>query len=129
MAHFVNVPTSALCARLEAAGFTRGVQGREVFYERRHAHESRLSVRVYTSASDGSTEARDCGDDAIRVIAQFQWRHASGEVRRKNLFKAKVLRVTSVEGVLERMINAAREGYAACNQYLKTNIRKEGHNV
>lgn len=120
MSHYVEVPSNVLFARLEAAGFRRGVQGREVYYERNHAQDGRLSVRVYTSAADGSETARDNGEDAIRVVAAFTWQHRpTGEIRRKNLHKAKVLRVTSVEGVLERTINAARDAYRACNEFIK----------
>lgn len=130
MSTYVDVPSAALFARLEAAGFTRGRIGREVTYTRKHARDERLSVVVYTSAAEGAQDARGCGEDAIRVVAAFTWIHRpTNEQRRKNLFKAKVLRVTSVEGVLERTINAAREAYAACNEFIRTNIRKEGHNV
>jgi hypothetical protein len=125
MSTFVEVPSARLFERLEAAGFRRGVQGREVFYERSHAQDGRLSVRVYTSAAEGSDVARDNGADAIRVIAQFQWLHrASNEMRRKNLFQAKILRVTSVEGVLDRMIDAARKAYQACNEFRKNDAQR-----
>jgi hypothetical protein len=128
MSTFVEVPSARLFERLEAAGFRRGVQGREVFYERSHAQDGRLSVRVYTSAAEGSETARDNGADAIRVIAQFQWLHrASNEMRRKNLFQAKILRVTSVEGVLDRMIDAARKAYAACNEFRKQSNARADH--
>ncbi len=120
MAHYVEVPSAALFARLEAAGFTRGVSGREVTYTRAHLKDARLFVVVYTSAAEGAQEARDCGEDAIRVVALFSWLHrASGEQRRKHLASFKVLRVTSVEGVLERTIDAARKAYGACNDFIK----------
>ncbi len=110
MSTYVEVPSRALFARLEEAGFTRGISGREVTYTRRHDRDPRLSVVVYTSAAEGAQDARGCGEDAIRVVALFSWLHrASNEQRRKNLYKAKVLRVTSVEGVLDRTIEKARE--------------------
>ena len=128
MSTFVDVPSAALFARLEAAGFTRGVIGREVTYTRTHARDARLFVTVYTSAAEGAQDARGCGEDAIRVVAAFSWLHrASGEQRRKNLFKAKVLRVTSIEGVLERTIDAARKAYAACNEFLKQSNDRADH--
>ncbi len=124
MSTYVEVPSAALFARLEEAGFTRGIMGREVTYTRAHAKDARLSVVVYTSAAEGAQDARGCGEDAIRVVAAFTWLHrASNEQRRKNLFKAKVLRVTSIEGVLQRTIEKAREAYAACNEFLKQSNR------
>lgn len=121
MAHYVEVPSAALFGRLEAAGFTRGVIGREVTYTRVHSRDARLSVTVYTSAAEGSQDARGCGEDAIRVVALFSWLHrASGEQRRKKLASFKVLRVTSVDGVLERTIDAARKAYQACNDFIKS---------
>jgi hypothetical protein len=120
MSHYVEVPSAALFQRLEAAGFTRGIIGREVTYTRAHARDERLSVVVYTSAAEGSQEARGCGEDAIRVVAAFTWLHKpTGERRRKNLYQAKVLRVTSIDGVLARTIEKAREAYQACNEFLK----------
>jgi len=125
MAHYVEVPAAQLFAKLEAAGFTRGIIGREVTYTRAHDLDARLSVVVYTSAAEGAQDARGCGEDAIRVVAAFSWyNHGAGEQRRKNLYQQKVLRVTSIEGVLERTIDAARKAYAACNEYRKTNILK-----
>jgi len=122
MAHFVEVPSARLFALLEGAGFTRGVSGREVTYTRKHARDERLSVVVYTSAAEGAQDARGCGEDAIRVVGLFSWLHGpTREMRRKNLYKAKVLRVTSIEGVLQRTIEKAREAYAACNEFNKTN--------
>lgn len=128
MSHYVEVPSAVLFARLEAAGFTRGVIGREVTYTRKHDRDPRLSVVVYTSAADGAQDARGCGEDAIRVVSAFAWVHrATGELRRKNLFKARVYRVTSIEGVLDRTIAAARLAYVACNTFIKEG--KGGYNV
>ena len=120
MAHYVEVPSDRLFALLEGAGFTRGIMGREVVFSRKHAKDDRLSVVVFTSAAEGARDARGCGEDAIRVSAAFTWLHrASGETRRKILYRAKVLRVTSIEGVLQRTIDKAREAYQACNAYRK----------
>lgn len=120
MSRYVEVPSDKLFVMLAGAGFTRGVVGREVTYTRKHDRDPRLSVVVFTSVAEGAQDARGCGEDAIRVVGAFTWHHqASGEDRRKNLYKAKVLRVTSVEGVLERTINAAREAYKACNEFRK----------
>lgn len=130
MAHYVEVPSDRLFALLEGAGFTRGIMGREVVFSRKHAKDDRLSVVVYTSAAEGARDARGCGEDAIRVVAAFTWQHRpSGEIRRKNLFKAKVLRVTSIEGVLERTIGKAREAYQACNEYRKTSSQRFASNL
>ncbi len=123
MSTFVEVPSARLFALLEGAGFTRGISGNEVTYTRRHDRDARLSVVVYTSAAQGAEDARGCGEDAIRVVGLFSWVHGpTRELRRKNLYKAKVLRVTSIDGVLQRTIEKAREAYQACNEFTK--IRK-----
>jgi len=119
---YVEVPSYRLFAMLEGADFVKGAVGHEIVYSRQHARDERLSVVIYTSVAYGEGSARGCGEDAIRVVALFTWLHRqSNEVRRKKLFSAKVLRVNSVEGVLERTLQAMRAAYAACNDWLKQN--------
>ena len=123
--HYVEVPREAIVARLERAGFVRRDVPGEISYERYHDRDNRLSVIVYTSIAERASKGRGCGEDAIRVVALFTWtRRDETEPRHKKLFTARVHRVTSVEGVLERMIQKAREAYSACNEWLKTNERR-----
>lgn len=111
---FVSVPAAAIRERLAAAGFKLlpAARGEEV-YERRHDKDSRYTVKVYSSIQRGASEARGRGTDAIRVVALFKNTGWNGF---KCIHKAKrVHRSGSVEGVLERMIERAREAYGYCN--------------
>jgi len=112
---FVEVPASAIRERLVAAGFhllpdTRG----EEVYERSHDKDGRYTVKVYSSIQRGASGVRGCGADAIRVVALLTAQ--SGKVY--PIFKsARVYRTGTVEAVLERMIERAREAYATCSQH------------
>lgn len=116
---YVEVPREAITSRLERAGFEREVQKGEVTYSRKHDRDGRLVVVVYTSVAENATAGRGRGEDAIRVLAFFTWtRQGETQLRRKKLFQARVFRVTSVDGVLDRMMERARDAYAACNKWL-----------
>ena len=113
---FVHVPAAAIRERLAAAGFRLlpGQHGEEV-YERAHARDSRYTIKVYSSIQRGAGEARDCGKDAIRVVALFRpWENAVANCVHKS---TRVHRSGTVDGVLDRMIERAREAYAACNEH------------
>jgi hypothetical protein len=122
VSRYVEVPAAPMRAMLEEAGFTPGRMGREVTYTRVHAMDPRLSVTVYTSLSVDGASVRACGTDAIRVVALFTWenRNSTPTTRRKGLFARRVYRVTSIQSVLERTLDAMREAYKACNEYRKT---------
>ena len=111
---FVDVPPAAIRERLAAAGFRLipFASGEEV-YERAHDKDARYTIKVYSSIrGDG---IRECGADAIRVVALLT-------TPRKvyPIFKsARVYRTGSVEAVLERMTERAREAYARCNEHRK----------
>lgn len=95
-----------------------GSPSEEEVYERRHDRDDRYAVRVYTSILRGAEEARDCGADAIRVVALFVDGKFHYPPRTVPIFKAtRVHRTGSVEAVLDRMIERAREAYAAANQH------------
>lgn len=125
-ARFVQVPAAAIRERLAAAGFhlLTGTRGEEV-YERAHDKDARYTVKIYSSIVnvDGFAEVRDCGADAIRVVAlladsKFHW-----PARVEPIFKAtRVHRAGSVESVLDRMVERAREAYAAINQHRKGKV-------
>lgn len=117
---YVEVPLDAILGRLVKAGFTKEMRPGEITYSRQHDRDTRLKVIVYTSIAENATAGRGCGEDAIRVVALFSWtRRGETEVRRKKLYTGRVFRVTSVEGVLDRMMERARDAYAACNTWLK----------
>lgn len=118
-ARFVQVPASAIRQRLAAAGFhlLLAMSGEEV-YERAHDRDARYTVKVYSSIQRGAEEARECGTDAIRVVALFSDAKFQWPPRVSPIFKAtRVHRTGSVEAVLDRMVERAREAYAACNAH------------
>ena len=118
-ARFVQVPAAAIRERLAAAGFRLiEAPGGEEVYERAHDKDARYTVKVYSSIQRGAGEARACGTDAIRVVALFADSRFHWPPRPEPIFKAtRVHRAGSVEAVLDRMIERAREAYAAINQH------------
>lgn len=118
-AHFVRVPAAAIRERLVAAKFclVPADHGEEVYF-RRHDGDRRYEVVVYSSIQRGAEEVRDCGTDAIRVVALFTDTRFRWPGRPEPIFRAtRVHRAGSVEAVLDRMVERAREAYAAINQH------------
>ncbi len=119
MSNFVEVPRDAFIAKMAEAGFTLSVLSDNVYGEmvfvRRNHYNHDLVVKIYSSIPMNAAQARDCGEDAIRVVAVYDPPPGHG-AKGRGLFKAKVLRVTSVEGVLERTLARAREAYVKTNQ-------------
>ena len=91
-------------------------------------------MKVYTSLSRDSAQARGCGEDAIRVcvVRYYAWHTteehmdlagiggAPGGLRAHGVADfPRVYRTGSVEAVLDRMIDRAREAYAFVNESLK----------
>jgi hypothetical protein len=104
---------------LVGAGFAllTAANGEEV-YERAHDRDKRYTIKVYSSIQRGASGVRGCGADAIRVVALL---NASGRVY--PIFKSsRVYRTGSVEAVLDRMIERAREAYSVCNQHQKKRV-------
>ena len=118
-ARFVAVPAAAIRERLAAAGFTLVPANRgEEVYERKHDRDSRYAVHVFSSIQRGAEEVRDCGSDAIRVVATFTDSKFTWPAKTWPIFKAtRVHRAGSVDAVLDRMIDRAREAYAAINSH------------
>jgi hypothetical protein len=116
---YVPVPAAAIRERLTAAGFhlLADTRGEEV-YERPHNSDPRYTVKVYSSIQRGAGEVRECGADAIRVVALFADAKFRWPAQVVPIFKAaRVYRTGSVEAVLDRMIERAREAYATCNAH------------
>lgn len=121
-ARFVDVPAAAIREKMAAAGFRLlpATRGEEV-YERAHDKDDRYTIKVYSSIQRGASGVRRCGADAIRVVALLTVQ--SGKVY--PIFKsARVYRTGTVEAILGRMIERAREAYATCSQHRSR--RKEG---
>jgi hypothetical protein len=121
-ARFVNVPADAVRDKLLAAGFTRTTEawGNEEVYDRPHDRDAHYVVRVFSSIHSGAEEARQCGADAIRVVAVHTDDRFRFPPRSIVIFKAaRVFRTGTVEKVLGRMVDRAREAYSACNEHRK----------
>lgn len=117
---FVEVPAAAIRERLAAAGFRLlPMSSGEEVYERAHDRDSRYVVKVYSSIQRGATGVRACGADAIRVVALLVTPRKTYPIFKS----ARVYRTGTVEGVLGRMIERAREAYATCNERRKGDIR------
>lgn len=111
---YVSVSREAMVGLLEKMGFSqyhgRGTGGELVYCRHLHVDQTML-VKVYTSLPVNAGDARACGEDAIRVMLVFENEHskASG-----CLYKAsRVFRTGSEQAVLERVLERARECYAA----------------
>lgn len=118
MNKFVDVPREAFEAKMREAGFELELpvrRGQLVFIRRNHNNQE-LVVKIYSSIPSNAGAARDCGEDSIRVVAVYE----PPKMKSRGLFKAKVLRVNSVEGVLTRTLEQAREAYRRCNDAVKT---------
>lgn len=115
---FVQVPASAIRERLVGAGFElMEATSDEEVYLRVHDKDERYAIKVYSSIQHGESAVRECGADAIRVVALFQPRDQIYPIFKS----ARVYRTGSVEAVLDRVIERAREAYARCNEHRKKN--------
>lgn len=125
MNSYVEIPRAVFVDFLKIMGFEQEPVGGEVVYSRRHAKHPGMLVKVYTSIAEQGDTARAKGADAIRIVALLTWtRKGETNLRRKVLFQARILRVNSVEKVLERVRDKAREAYAACNEFLKNSATR-----
>jgi len=117
MAHFIEVPADQLQDALRRAGF--GIMGTdgEIVYERSHDVNKALRIRVYTSLSQGAASTRECGQDAIR--ATLVWWDASQRRAWAIAKSTRVHRTGTVDGVLTRMLDRARDLYVIANQIVR----------
>lgn len=110
---FVEVPASAIRDKLTAAGFRLLPVARgEEIYAREHDKDNRYTIKVYSSIRQGEIRQRDA--DAIRVVALLI---VPGGKTYPIFKSARVYRTGTVEGVLDRMIERAREAYATCSEH------------
>lgn len=129
---YVEVRREALTKALEAAGFKvweprPGEFGcSELVYVRPHHMDPTMFVKVYTSMPKRGGDARACGADAARAVLVFE-RYDAGAKRwfSGGLYKApKVLRTGSEEKVIERILERARECYAAGNKRVRERMER-----
>lgn len=80
-----------------------------------HHRDPAVVVRVCTSVARGQAFARRRGADAIRIfVFRDDGRSSRGVAKTVRVFRA-----DTVEGVLDRVRERAREAYAAANEYVK----------
>ena len=127
---FVEIPADDLLSELEGIGkkiedrggqFVSGVAGHEVVYDF-YPHTpsgEHVSVRVYTTLTRGAAVARDCGEDAIRiVVGATHGRDRRGRPRFHTLSEPRKILRTAPQGgdrvraFLDRLVSAIREAYA-----------------
>lgn len=113
MSRFVQVPFGEFDTFMQSIGCKRleAPRGSEIVYERTHDHDPALVVRIYSSFANGADTARSCGEDAIRIVLSVNGRGVWS--------CPKVLRTGSVQAVLERTRERAREAYAMANAMRK----------
>lgn len=110
MSRYVEVPAARMIEFLESKGFTPvETKYRELVYERVHHRSPNLRVRVFTSIAKGSSVARECGADAIRVALVWVMPTFSKGLESET----KVLRTGSVDRVLERLLERMKDAYRA----------------
>ena len=119
---YVEVPSERIFSLLESKGFKRyenygSFGGTEIVYCFAHQKNPKLMVKVFTSISEGQTQARDCGKDAIRILTVYENKNTGKSFA---VWKgARVYRTGTVEGVLERMLERCREAYQAATDKIK----------
>ena len=123
MTRFVAITAVALYATLRAVGSkvtaaggscVEAVHGREVVFDLHHHSGSEAIVRVYTTLTEGADRLRECDSDAMRVVIGVE---RDGRFRplgksRKILRTAPKAAADRPQVCLDRLVQAAREGYA-----------------
>jgi hypothetical protein len=117
MATYVQVPADAIESELQARGFTRSVQREEVVYSRCHEKNPDVVIKVYTSIRVGRSAVRACGKDSIKACTVFDNGRKSFGIGKFS----PIFRVGSVEAVLERMLERARQAYARGSEWIRQN--------
>lgn len=125
---YVEVPADSIHETLRKAGFTQDSFGGEIVYKRQHAKCKHLTIQVFTSLPVRGGDARGCGDDAIRVSAVFEKARRNAQPGDRPFVRIvhkgkRVHRSGSVEAVLARMLERARDAYGACNEFCKSDDR------
>lgn len=110
---YIELNSSLFDAFLTSKGFASSVQGSEIVYTRAHEVNKNLFVKVYSSISANVSIARECGGDAIRIVAIYN----DGN-RSFGIFKSqRVYRTGSQEAVHQRTYERMREAYMKLNEW------------
>lgn len=125
---YVPVPSDAIINFLESKGFRRvhgltnkrGFQLTEVVYERAHAENPAVKVRVFTSITDGRDKVRRCRADAIKVATVVAGRKTYGIGK-----FPRILRTGSTEKVLARMLERMRAAYKRGTEWIREQTIKD----
>jgi hypothetical protein len=113
MATYVEVDSDQFKAFLVAQGFSESIAHNEVVFVKRYEAYPELMVKVFTSIKIGEDTARDCGSDAIRVVAVFD-----NNIKSFGIGKfARVYRTTSQESVHQRTLSRIEEAFARCKEW------------
>lgn len=125
MSTYVEVPADRLLATIEEAGqkiaakggrLTKRFQGAEIVFEvclpPSPKRAEFITIKVFTSIAKGADTARDCGEDAIRIVVGSI---STGDFKPVG-YNAKVLRTAPREGdrvtlFLERFLESLRDAY------------------
>jgi len=119
-ATLVQVPAEAFRSRLAGAGFRlrEGDPLPEEVYDRVHDRDPRYAVRVFSTVQRGEAGTRERGVDAVRVVAVFTPNPNAERPTSLPIFTgARVHRSGTVERVLDRVIERAREAYAEIDKH------------
>lgn len=119
-AQFVTVTAEDFAKKMAAAGFKEtDDQYGEITYSRQHS-DQRFTIKVYTSISRNGSKTRAVGTDAIRVVLLFTGTNGKTYPMAKS---KPVHRCGTVDGVLERTLERARDMYRFANERLKVVAR------
>lgn len=111
---FVEVPADKLAGFMAERKFTAGKQGHELVYTRRSKHNPLLRIVVYSSVTEGADTARDCGEDAIRVLLLGTVSGGKEWCLRKT---KRIHRTGSVAKVLDRILDRILEAVELAKIY------------
>jgi hypothetical protein len=122
MAHYVEIDSNKFEEFLSSQGFSRGIQGVEVVYFKPCKEDPRMVVKCYTSIKEGNDVARDCGKDAVRIVAVFV--PVNGD-KSYPLYKgSRVYRTTSQASVHQRTLFRIEEAFARCQEWREERLAK-----
>ena len=115
---YVTIPAQVFRDRLNAAGFIKInlTSSKEEVYQREHHKDPRYLIRIYSSIPCGDFGTRGCGKDAIRVVVIFQTQQKTYGIWKG----VRVHRTGTVDAVIERTLQRARDGYGFVNQRIRS---------
>lgn len=127
---FVTLDKEAFEKFLLEKGFTKTETTNEVVFVRKHHKVPELQVKVYTSIAVGRKQSRECGDDAIRVVAVWDnGQRSFGVGKFPRVYRTAPLDMTDSERqqhVFDRVLVRMREAYARCNEWIKQHKQSKG---